>query len=194
MNLNQQIYSKESIKARMLQNATKLWGVKNIQALDPLVKLLIDAFSTEVFKANNEIQNVNGRILEKLARLLTPTKYTHPNPAHAIAFCIAEEDKELLLEHSEFFFKKHLNSFRKVQSDQQIEIPFTPIDNVEIINAQTVLMVAGNTVYEIDEQLNKLPVSRISNSIENFSRKSQFLLLKSNFRTYRFCVSLVAAY
>ena len=86
MNLNQQIYSKESIKARMLQNATKLWGVKNVQALDPVVKLLIDAFSTEVFKANNEIQNVNGRILEKLARLLTPAKYTHPNPAHAIAF------------------------------------------------------------------------------------------------------------
>ncbi len=189
MNLNQQIYSKESIKARMLQNATKLWGVKNIQALDPLVKLLIDAFSTEVFKANNEIQNVNGRILEKLARLLTPTKYTHPNPAHAIAFCIAEEDKELLLEHSEFFFKKHLNSFRKVQSDQQIEIPFTPIDNVEIINAQTVLMVAGNTVYEIDEQLNKLPVSRISNSIENY-RKIKIGLDFSNFSSEIFPESL----
>lgn len=62
MHLDQNIYSKETIKARMLQNATKLWGVKSIQSLDPFVKLLIDAFSTEVFKANNEIQNVNRKI------------------------------------------------------------------------------------------------------------------------------------
>ena len=170
MNLNQQIYSKESIKARMLQNATKLWGVKNVQALDPVVKLLIDAFSTEVFKANNEIQNVNGRILEKLARLLTPAKYTHPNPAHAIAFAHPEEDREILLDHSEFFIKKHLNSFKKVQSDKQLSIPFTPIDHIELINAQTVLMLAGNTIYSIDEQLNKIPISRINNSIENYRK------------------------
>ena len=170
MNLNQQIYSKESIKARMLQNATKLWGVKNVQALDPVVKLLIDAFSTEVFKANNEIQNVNGRILEKLARLLTPAKYTHPNPAHAIAFAYPEEDKEILLDHSEFFIKKHLNSFKKVQSDKQIGIPFTPIDHIELVNAQTVLMLAGNTIYTIDEQLNKIAISRVNNSIENYRK------------------------
>lgn len=170
MNLNQQTYSKESIKARMLQNATKLWGVKNIQSLDPLVKLLIDAFSTEVFKANNEIQNVNGRIVERLARILTPSKYTHPNPAHSIAFCVPDEDNELLLEHTEFFFKKHLNSFRKIQSDEQVAINFTPIDNIELVNAQTILMIAGNTVYEIDEQLNKLPVSRIPKSIEEYRK------------------------
>lgn len=76
MNLDQNIYSKESVKARMLQNATKVWGLKSPQSLDPFVKLLIDAFSTEVFKANNEIQTVNARILERLAKLLTPL-FTH---------------------------------------------------------------------------------------------------------------------
>ena len=157
----QQTFSKEVIKARMLQNATKLWGLKSIQSLDPFVKLLIDAFSTEVFKANNEIQTVNGRILERLAKLLTPTNYTHPTPSHAIAFCLPEEDTEVLMEHSEFFFKKHLNSFRKTQSDKQVEIPFTPVDNISLIKAQNILMVAGNTVYHIDEQLNKIPISRI---------------------------------
>ncbi|WP_313376260.1 type VI secretion system baseplate subunit TssF [Chishuiella sp.] len=170
MNLNQQTYSKESIKARMLQNATRIWGVKNIQSLDPLVKLLIEAFSTEVFKANNEIQNVNGRIVEKLARLLTPTKYTHPSPAHAIAFSIPDENEELLLEHTEFIYKKTVNSFRKLQSNKQVDIPFTPIYDVELINAQTVLMVAGNTVYEIDEKLNKFPIGRFSNSLESYRK------------------------
>lgn len=164
----QQTFSKEVIKARMLQNATKLWGLKNIQSLDPFVKLLIDAFSTEVFKANNEIQSINGRILERLAKLLTPTNYTHPTPAHAIAFCMPEDDTEILMEHSEFFLKKHLSSFRKTQSDKQVEIPFTPVDNVELVKAQTVLMIAGNTVYHIDDQLNKIPIHRISSDVADY--------------------------
>ena len=164
----QQTFSKEVIKARMLQNATKLWGLKSIQSLDPFVKLLIDAFSTEVFKANNEIQSINGRILERLAKLLTPTNYTHPTPSHAIAFCMPEEDTEILMEHSEFFFKKHLNSFRKTQSDKQVEIPFTPVDNIDLVKAQNILMVAGNTIYHIDEQLNKIPIKRISQDVSEY--------------------------
>ncbi len=164
----QQTFSKEVIKARMLQNAAKLWGVKSIQSLDPFVKLLIDAFSTEVFKANNEIQSINGRILERLAKLLTPTNYTHPIPSHAIAFCMPEEDIEILMEHSEFYFKKHLNSFRKTQSDKQVEIPFTPVENIDLVKAQVILMVAGNMVYHIDEQLNKIPVKRISQDVSEY--------------------------
>ena len=114
MSLDQNIYSKESVKARMLQNATKVWGLKSPQSLDPFVKLLIDAFSTEVFKSNNEIQSVNVRILEKLAKLLTPSIYTHPIPAHGVAFTSPFESSEVLLDHTEFFFKKQMNSNREI--------------------------------------------------------------------------------
>lgn len=168
MNLNQQIYSKEAIKARMLQNATKLWGLKNIQSLDPFVKLLIDAFSTEIFKANNEIESINGRILEKLSRLLTPTKYAHPNPSHAVAFSYPDEDKEMIMEHSEYFLKKQMNSRQKNQSDKQVEISFTPIDSVELIKAQTALIIVGNTAYSIDEELNKIPIIRLEAKVEEY--------------------------
>lgn len=168
MNLDQQIYSKEAIKARMLQNATKLWGLKNIQSLDPFVKLLFDAFSTEIFKANNEIQSINGRILEKLSRLLTPTKYAHPNPAHGIAFSFPDEDREMMMEHSEFFLKKQLNSLLKNQSDKQLEISFTPVDSVELIKAQTSIIIVGNTVYSVDEQLNKIPIYRLEANVDDY--------------------------
>jgi len=160
MNLDQNIYSKESVKARMLQNATKVWGLKSPQSLDPFVKLLIDAFSTEVFRANNEIQTVNARILEKLAKLLTPSIYTHPVPAHAVAFTWPFESSEILLEHTEFFFKKQMNSTVKSESDKQLNIPFTPIGNVRTNKAQTAIMFVGNTCYSIDERLNKIPISR----------------------------------
>ena len=160
MNLDQNIYSKESVKARMLQNATKVWGLKSPQSLDPFVKLLIDAFSTEVFKSNNEIQNVNARILEKLAKLLTPSIYTHPIPAHGVAFTSPFESSEVLLDHTEFFFKKQMNSTVKSESDKQLNIPFTPIGNIKINKIQTAVMFVGNTCYSIDERLNKIPISR----------------------------------
>lgn len=170
MNLDQNIYSKETIKARMLQNATKLWGVKSVQSLDPFVKLLIDAFSTEVFKANNEIQNVNSRLLERLAKMLTPTKYTHPAPAHAIAFYMPEEDAELLMNYDEFFFKKSINSFTKSTSDKQIDVAFTPVSDINVIKAQVTTMIVGNTCYTFDESLNRTPVCRVNNRVEDYRR------------------------
>lgn len=154
----------------MLQNATKLWGVKSVQSLDPFVKLLIDAFSTEVFKANNEIQNVNSRLLERLAKMLTPTKYTHPAPAHAIAFYMPEDDAEVLMNYDEFFFKKSINSFTKSQSDKQIDVAFTPIDNIKVINAQVSTMIVGNTCYQFDESLNRTPICRINSRVEDYRR------------------------
>ncbi len=152
----------------MLHNATKLWGVKNVQSLDPFVKLLIDAFSTEVFIANNEIQTVNGRIMEKLAKLLTPSRYSHPVPAHAVAFCMPEEDRELLREHTEFFLKKQLTSARKDQSDRQLELSLTPLYNVPLIKAQTGLMIVADTVYALDSQMNKIPVKRVAADVDKY--------------------------
>ncbi|WBV53293.1 type VI secretion system baseplate subunit TssF [Chryseobacterium gambrini] len=170
MNLEQNIYSKESVKARMLQNATKVWGLKSPQSLDPFVKLLIDAFSTEVFKANNEIQTVNARILEKLAKLLTPSIYTHPIPSHAIAFTQPYEPSEILLEHTEFFFKKQMTSTIKSESDKQINIPFTPIVNIRINKIQTAIMFVGNTCYGIDDRLNKIPIARFQGRPEDYRK------------------------
>ncbi|KQT18534.1 hypothetical protein ASG31_07395 [Chryseobacterium sp. Leaf404] len=185
MNLDQNIYSKESVKARMLQNATKIWGVKSPQSLDPFVKLLIDAFSTEIFKTNNEIQSVNTRILEKLSKLLTPNIYTHPFPAHAIAFVNPSEDSETLWEHTEFFFKKTIASSIKAESDRQISIPFTPVDSVVLNKMQTSVMIVGNTCYSIDEKLNKIPVARFQGKIEDY-RKITIGIDASRFNSEKF--------
>lgn len=170
MNIDQNIYSKESVKARMLQNATKVWGLKSPQSLDPFVKLLIDAFSTEIFKANNEIQTVNARILEKLAKLLTPSIYTHPVPAHAVAFISPYESSEILLEHTEFFFRKQMNSTIKSESDKQLNIPFTPVGSIRTNKIQTSVMFVGNTCYSIDDRLNKIPVARFQGRPEDYRK------------------------
>ena len=77
-------FTKEAIKSRMMQHAANLWGVRNTASLDPFVRLLIEAFSTEIYRAANETQNIEGRILDKIARMLTPDLLTIPRPAHGI--------------------------------------------------------------------------------------------------------------
>jgi hypothetical protein len=160
MNQQANLYSKESIKARMLNNAALLWGIKNPQALDPFVKLLIDAFSTEIFKVGNEVSNIKTRILEKLARLLTPTPYTLPQPAHAIANACSVEPISLLKKNTEFFNKKQLASASKELPDAQVQLAFTPIDTVKLFNAKMTAIVTGNWIFSIDKELNKFPVQK----------------------------------
>ncbi|TXH66994.1 MAG: hypothetical protein E6Q83_19110 [Thiothrix sp.] len=165
MNTQLNTFSKEAIKARMLQNAVKLWGLKSPNSVDPFVRLLIEAFSTEIFKVNHEVQSIGARILEKLAKLLTPSLYTYPRPAHAIAFTRPVQLNEVLPSHSEFFIKKELSSLTKRGSDIDIQIPFTPVDHIQLTNAKVDMLLVGNTCYHVADGLNKTPIARVPDHI-----------------------------
>ena len=158
-------YSKEAIKARMLQNATKIWGLKSISSIDPFVKLLIDAFSTEIFKLSNNLQTTQSRIVEKLSKLLTPSIHTYPQPSHAIGITFPIESKEVLEEYSEFSFKRLSASTVKGESDKNIDVVFTPIDTVELIRMQVYGLLTHRTCFTIDEQYQKIPIERISQGV-----------------------------
>lgn len=145
----------------MLQNAAKLWGLKNVQAVDPFVKLLIEAFSTEIFKVNNEVQSNQERILERISRILIPSTYTFPRPAHAIAFTTTDESLEIIPDHDEFFVKKFITSSIKAVADIQVDVAFTPIDNIAVVNAQVTLIMVNKTCYVLDDGLNKQPLARL---------------------------------
>lgn len=157
------IFSKEAIRARMMQNATSLWGLKNAQSLDPFVRLLIEAFSTEIFKVSNEVNNIKARMLEKMARLLTPTIYTIPQPAHAVGFAYPIESQIILYGDTEFFYQRKFPSSIKTVGDVTVEMPFTPIDNIRLVKAKITGLFMGNTCYTFDEKMNKIPLATIVN-------------------------------
>lgn len=156
--------SKEAIKARMLQNAVKLWGLKSPHAVDPFVRLLMEAFSTEIFKVNNEVQAIHARILEKMAKLLTPSLYTAPRPAHAIAFTNPTELNEILPSHSEFFIQRSFPSSVKAASDLEVAIPFTPVANIQLTKATINMLFTATTCYSLDG-INKMPIARLPNNV-----------------------------
>lgn len=158
------VYSKEAIKARMLQNAAKIWGLKNTSSIDPFVRLLIEAFSAELFRANNEVHAMNTRVLERLAKLLTPSMYTYSQPAHAIGTTMPLEPTELLSSSTEFYIQKQFSSSLKASSDIQINIPFTPVDHVTLTKMNIDVLFIGHTCYAFDSNFNKIPIAKISDS------------------------------
>lgn len=166
--------AKEVIKARILQHATKLWGVQNPNALDPLVSLLIDAFSTEIFKVNNDIESIKVNILEKIARLLTPSIYTYPQPAHAIAITQPEESREILLDHQEFYSKKVFPSTVKTVGDLKFDLPFTAVGHVQLVKSNVCYRLIGNTIWEYDAFYNSIATVKLDQAV---GRNQLFLAL-----------------
>ena len=59
--------SKEVIQTRMLKHALNYWDIKNSDDLDPAIKLILEALSTELYNLGNEIKDTQVRILEKIA-------------------------------------------------------------------------------------------------------------------------------
>ena len=64
--------SKEVIKNRMLRHALTYWDMKNPGDLDPVVKLMLEALSSELHRMGSEIKDTQARILEKIAGAFLP--------------------------------------------------------------------------------------------------------------------------
>nr|WP_044654322.1 type VI secretion system baseplate subunit TssF [Bacteroides acidifaciens] len=77
--------SKENIINRMYKHAMGYLGIKKIENLDPLIKLLLEGLASELFSIAQEMENSNHRMLDKIARLLIPDLSISHMPAHGIA-------------------------------------------------------------------------------------------------------------
>ena len=74
------LFTKESIKARMFKQAATLYDIRNIDGIDPLIRLLIEALSGEIFKLSGDMHAIESRLLEKVASALTPHTALVANP------------------------------------------------------------------------------------------------------------------
>ena len=89
--MNIQPNSKEAIKNRMYRHAMNYWGVKKVENLDPLVKVLLEALSSEIFGLSHDIETSQHRILDKIANMLTPDILVSVRPAHSVIHAFPRE-------------------------------------------------------------------------------------------------------
>lgn len=75
------LFTKESIKARMFKQAATLYDIRNIDGMDPLIRLLIEALSGEIFKLSGDMHAIESRCWRKSLPALTPHTALVAKPA-----------------------------------------------------------------------------------------------------------------
>jgi hypothetical protein len=152
--------SKEVIKNRMIRHALTYWGVKHTEDLDPIVKLILEALSSELYNLGNEIKDTQVRILEKISNLLAPDFLTAPSPAHGILHAAPVEPTEVLTTTTAFCAQRKIASKQNEAPDTTLEIFFSPVDGVQVFDAQVAYMATGGNMYLYDGAFNKQQVMR----------------------------------
>lgn len=147
--------SKDEIRNRILKNARDYWGIKNTNDVDPLVKLLIEALSTELFNVSNDVKNLENRVLDKISRILAPESLTSALPAHAILHARPFEVTETIDEKTQFFYRKRLKDKKESSGESSADIFFSPLKPVKIFNAKVAYMANGSNLFQLDSQHHK---------------------------------------
>jgi hypothetical protein len=140
----------------MLKHALNYWNIKNTEDLDPIVKLILEALSTELYNLGNEIKDSEVRLLEKIANLLAPEFLTCPNPAHAIMHAMPVEGQDILTDADHFYTQKKISSKQDETLDKSIDVFFTPVAKFRLFKAGISCLVTGNNLFTVDANYNKL--------------------------------------
>jgi hypothetical protein len=157
--------SKEVIKTRMLKHALNYWDIKNSDDLDPAIKLILEALSTELYNLGNEIKDTQVRILEKLANLMAPDFLTCPAPAHAIMHALPVEPVETLYSTTAFSTQKKISSKQNEVLDTDLDVFFTPVDSVPLFDAQVTHIATAENLYAYNGTFSKQLIAKSRSKI-----------------------------
>ncbi|GGH01392.1 type VI secretion system baseplate subunit TssF [Mucilaginibacter phyllosphaerae] len=145
--------TKEDIRTRMLRNAMDYWGTTNINDIDPMVKLLIEALSTELFNVSNDVKNLENRVLSKISRILASDYLTSALPAHAILKAQPIEAKEVINPNNHFIYKRPAT--KENTKAEELQVFFSPAGELELFNTAIRYTASGRTIYETDDAMHK---------------------------------------
>jgi len=168
------IESVDSIKRRMIRNASKIWGYQDIQdvnSFDPVLGLLMGALAEELYAITNKIENTEERIVEKLLEILFSGSSLIHFPAHAIVFAKPLQPKLNLTDHFQFYYTKQAALAENKKGDSgKKEIYFTPSANCILYNSEVKYMVAGRSFFEIDGSFKELTAEADKGSMPDYSK------------------------
>ncbi len=145
--------NKDRIKRSLIQKAVKMWNISNINEMDPLVKLLLDALAFELSKVGQSIMASNSKVLEDLATILVPGEQLLALPGHAVLKAIPLDENVVLTPKNQFYIPNGLKdvTFGKIQGD----LYFSTIGDTPLVNAQIKWLASGRRFYQIIDGLYK---------------------------------------
>lgn len=147
-------YSREQIRRRMLKRVSMLWDIPDIEHVDSLVKLMVEAMAEEIFMLAGEVGDLDERLLSKLTACMTPAIALTARPAHAILRATPVDPTESIGYETVFEYKES-KLLRKYNLNR---LCFTPIAPFELVKARIGFINIGGRLYEYGEGNRKSPV------------------------------------
>lgn len=146
-------FSRGRIKRRMVKRAAEVWGFSEneVDTLDPLVKLLIEACSSELEKIASEISNTQSRLLDRLAHLMSPHIDTG-KPAIGVLHTSSIESMSRLSRKDQFIC-------RKSSRQQQEEFYFSPAIDVPVYGGDVKYIACNKGLWQTGKEQQKILLS-----------------------------------
>lgn len=163
--INRRKYNKERIKDRMYKNAVSYWGVQNVDNLDPIIKLLIEALANQIYDLSNDFNNIEIRLLEKIAHLLTPDILNASRPAHMILKAKPIETKSVITKMNGFYYDDPVFNVKNIMN-----ACFYPVDTFSLIRGEVQSVICGRNIYSLGDKMTKELVARSIERTELFER------------------------
>lgn len=161
------LFTKESIKTRMFKQAAALYDIRNIDGIDPLIRLLIEALSGEIFKLSGDVHTIESRLLEKVASALTPHTALVARPAHAVA-AARPYTPQATVSSSDLFSYKSTEIVKKYKMKN---IFFTPLHETRIINAELKYLVTADEFCTITPEGDRDAIAHLRSDVPVMCRK-----------------------
>ncbi|QIU94857.1 type VI secretion system baseplate subunit TssF [Bacteroides faecium] len=140
--------SKENIINRMYKHAMSYLGIKKIENLDPLIKLLLEGLASELFSISQEIEEGNRRMLDKIARILIPDLSICHMPAHGIVHMRSQRSRHMITTETGVFCES-------THERKSNAVTFYPVKDTTIHAGDVRRILHLGNIYEIDENMTK---------------------------------------
>lgn len=161
------LFTKENIKARMFKQAAALYNIRNLDSIDPLIKLLIEALSGEIFKLSGDMHTIESRLLEKVASALAPHPALVARPAHAIAAARSYSAQVVVFPTDLFSYK----SPEIVKKYKMKNLYFTPLHETRLINADLKYLVTADEFCTVTPEGERDAIARLRSGVSGLARK-----------------------
>ncbi len=149
------IESKDTIKRKMIRNASALWGypdMQDINSFDPIVGMLMGALADELHKIAGDIEKTDARIVEKLIDLIFRHNEFSHFPAHAIVRAKPVQATMNIKDSFQFFYTKRIQKESKKDPEyENVNVFFTPTGNFNLFNSQVKYIASGDTLFQVND-------------------------------------------
>lgn len=140
--------TKEAIQNDIIHYANMSWDIRNLNNTHPLVQLMVEEISHELFLLDNKLKEIDYSILCKLAMTLAPQVYSYARPSHAL-LKINLSEKEYKLDRKAGFLLKQLPE--KIKNMDIPSVSYTPATDVFLQKIKIVCSFYDNMLITTDD-------------------------------------------